>query len=66
MIRQPNSGKPIALNTGVARAQHDLVIMMDGDTVFQPDTVARLVAPFADPQIGAVAGNVKVANRDRS
>ncbi len=63
VIRQPNSGKPIALNTGVARAQHDLVIMMDGDTVFQPDTVGRLVAPFADPAIGAVAGNVKVANR---
>ncbi|HEY2220734.1 glycosyltransferase [Actinomycetospora sp.] len=63
VIRQPNSGKPIALNTGVARAQHDLVIMMDGDTVFQPDTVGRLVAPFADPEIGAVAGNVKVANR---
>ena len=63
VIRQPNSGKPIALNTGVARAQHDIVVMMDGDTVFQPDTVARLVAPFADPRIGAVAGNVKVANR---
>ncbi len=63
VIRQPNSGKPIALNTGVARAQHDLVVMMDGDTVFQPDTVRRLVAPFADPEIGAVAGNVKVANR---
>ncbi|NMO88777.1 glycosyltransferase [Actinomycetospora sp. TBRC 11914] len=63
VIRQPNSGKPIALNTGVARAKHDLVVMMDGDTVFQPDTVARLVAPFADPEIGAVAGNVKVANR---
>ncbi|HEY2194636.1 MAG TPA: glycosyltransferase [Actinomycetospora sp.] len=63
VIRQPNSGKPIALNTGVARAQHDLVVMMDGDTVFQPDTVGRLVAPFADPEVGAVAGNVKVANR---
>ncbi|MDL5157301.1 glycosyltransferase [Actinomycetospora termitidis] len=63
VIRQPNSGKPIALNTGVARAKHDLVVMMDGDTVFQADTVARLVAPFADPRIGAVAGNVKVANR---
>ena len=63
VIRQPNSGKPIALNTGVARARHDLVVMMDGDTVFQPDTVGRLVAPFADPRVGAVAGNVKVANR---
>ncbi|MFC5062060.1 glycosyltransferase [Actinomycetospora atypica] len=63
VIRQPNSGKAIALNTGVARAKNDLVIMMDGDTVFQRDTVARLVAPFADPAIGAVAGNVKIANR---
>ena len=37
--------------------------MVDGDTVFEPDAVRRLVQPFADPQVGAVAGNVKVGNR---
>ncbi len=37
--------------------------MMDGDTV-EPDAVHQLVQPFADPGIGAVAGNTKVGNRN--
>lgn len=63
VFRRPNGGKPAALNTGIAQARHDLIVMMDGDTVFAPDTVRRLVQPFADPGVGAVAGNAKVANR---
>ena len=59
----PNGGKPNALNTGVALARHDLIVMVDGDTVFEPDSIRRLVQPFADPAVGAVAGNVKVGNR---
>ncbi|MGB2569746.1 bifunctional polysaccharide deacetylase/glycosyltransferase family 2 protein [Micromonospora citrea] len=63
VVRKPNGGKPSALNTGVALARHDLIVMVDGDTVLEPDAVRRLVQPFADPQVGAVAGNVKVGNR---
>ena len=37
--------------------------MVDGDTVFEPDAIRMLVQPFADPTVGAVAGNVKVGNR---
>ena len=29
---------------------HDLIVMVDGDTVFEPDAVRRLVQPFADPR----------------
>ncbi|MFF8533649.1 bifunctional polysaccharide deacetylase/glycosyltransferase family 2 protein [Streptomyces sp. NPDC015532] len=64
VIRQANAGKPAALNNGVRNARHDVVVMMDGDTVFEPDAVHQLVQPFADPEIGAVAGNAKVGNRD--
>ncbi|MFG1668146.1 bifunctional polysaccharide deacetylase/glycosyltransferase family 2 protein [Streptomyces sp. Y7] len=64
VIRQENAGKPAALNNGVRSASHDIVVMMDGDTVFEPDTVRLLVQPFADPGVGAVAGNAKVGNRD--
>ncbi|NUT29984.1 MAG: glycosyltransferase, partial [Streptomyces sp.] len=64
VIRQENAGKPAALNNGVRSASHDIVVMMDGDTVFEPDTVRQLVQPFADPGVGAVAGNAKVGNRD--
>ncbi|POX49411.1 bi-functional transferase/deacetylase [Streptomyces sp. Ru71] len=64
VIRQLNAGKPAALNRGLANARHDLIVMMDGDTVFEPATVRELVQPFADPRVGAVAGNAKVGNKD--
>ncbi|MFF1732922.1 bifunctional polysaccharide deacetylase/glycosyltransferase family 2 protein [Streptomyces sp. NPDC058247] len=64
VIRQENAGKPAALNNGVRNASYDIVVMMDGDTVFEPDTVRQLVQPFAAPDIGAVAGNAKVGNRN--
>ncbi|WP_369390783.1 bifunctional polysaccharide deacetylase/glycosyltransferase family 2 protein [Streptomyces sp. CG1] len=63
VIRQENAGKPAALNTGLAAASCDLVVMVDGDTVFEPDTVRTIVQPFADPRVGAVSGNAKVVNR---
>jgi cellulose synthase/poly-beta-1,6-N-acetylglucosamine synthase-like glycosyltransferase/peptidoglycan/xylan/chitin deacetylase (PgdA/CDA1 family)/peptidoglycan/LPS O-acetylase OafA/YrhL len=64
VIRRPNGGKPAALNTGIMHARHDLIVMVDGDTVFERDTVRLLVQPFGDRSIGAVAGNVKIANRE--
>ncbi|CAL9486807.1 Undecaprenyl-phosphate 4-deoxy-4-formamido-L-arabinose transferase [Streptomyces sp. enrichment culture] len=64
VIRQANAGKPAALNNGVRNASYDIVVMMDGDTVFEPHTVRQLVQPFADSGVGAVAGNAKVGNRD--
>jgi cellulose synthase/poly-beta-1,6-N-acetylglucosamine synthase-like glycosyltransferase/peptidoglycan/xylan/chitin deacetylase (PgdA/CDA1 family) len=65
VIRQENSGKAAALNAGIAAARHELIVMMDGDTIFRPDTIQRLVQPFADHRVGGVAGNAKVANRRR-
>ncbi|WP_432072935.1 bifunctional polysaccharide deacetylase/glycosyltransferase family 2 protein [Streptomyces wuyuanensis] len=64
VVRQANAGKPEALNNGIRNARHDIIVMMDGDTVFEPSTVRELVQPFGDPRVGAVAGNAKVGNRD--
>ncbi|MGW6061881.1 glycosyltransferase [Streptomyces sp. NPDC055189] len=64
VVRQQNAGKPAALNRGIANARYDLIVMMDGDTVFEQSTVRELVQPFGDPRVGAVAGNAKVGNRD--
>jgi cellulose synthase/poly-beta-1,6-N-acetylglucosamine synthase-like glycosyltransferase/peptidoglycan/xylan/chitin deacetylase (PgdA/CDA1 family) len=63
VIRQTNAGKPAALNNGIAHAQGDVLVLVDGDTVFEPDAVGRLVQPLLDPWVGAVSGNTKVANR---
>ncbi|OKI00973.1 bi-functional transferase/deacetylase [Streptomyces sp. CB02923] len=63
VIRQPNGGKPSALNTGLAYARHDIVVMVDADTIFEPAALARLIQPLAHPAVGAVSGNTKVGNR---
>ncbi|GAA0357183.1 glycosyltransferase [Actinoallomurus spadix] len=63
LIRRPNGGKPAALNTGIANASYDVLVLVDGDTVFQRDTIGNLVRPLDDPRVGAVSGNTKVANR---
>jgi len=63
VIRQANAGKPAALNTGIAHARSELLILVDGDTVFEPQAIGRLVQGFADPGVGAISGNTKVANR---
>ena len=39
VIRQANAGKPAALNTGIRAARADLLVLVDGDTVFEPDAV---------------------------
>ncbi len=63
LIRKVNGGKPSALNAGIAAASAEVLVLVDGDTVFQRDTLRHLVAPLADPRVGAVSGNTKVANR---
>jgi cellulose synthase/poly-beta-1,6-N-acetylglucosamine synthase-like glycosyltransferase/peptidoglycan/xylan/chitin deacetylase (PgdA/CDA1 family) len=63
VVRVPKGGKSAALNTGIALSQHPIVVMVDADTVVEPEAIHRLVQPFADPTVGAVAGNVKVGNR---
>lgn len=63
LLRFPNAGKAAALNKGLAIAKGDVVVALDADTLFPPDTIGRLVRWFADPHVGAVAGNALVGNR---
>jgi peptidoglycan-N-acetylglucosamine deacetylase len=63
LLTLANGGKARALNRGLALANSDIVIALDADTQFEVTTVARLARWFADPEIGAVAGNAKVGNR---
>ena len=65
LLMQSNHGKPSALNHGLAEALGEIVVSIDADTIVDPDAIPRLVRHFADPNVGAVAGNVKVMNRNR-
>ncbi|MDQ6888061.1 MAG: glycosyltransferase [Gemmatimonadota bacterium] len=61
--RKDNGGKASALNFGLALATGEIVVCLDADTLFAPDTLRDLVAPLRDARVGAVAGNAKVGNR---
>ncbi|UVO55354.1 polysaccharide deacetylase family protein [Sphingomonas sp. SUN039] len=63
LLTLENGGKAKALNRGLTLITGDIVIALDADTRFEPLTVAHLARWFADPAIGAVAGNAKVGNR---
>ena len=63
VVHQKNAGKAHALNTGIRAARGSLVLCMDGDSALATQTLRRAVRHFADPNVGAVAGSVKVVNR---
>ena len=65
LLLQPNRGKPTALNHGLAEATGEIIVSIDADTIVDADAIPLLVRHFADPKVGAVAGNVKVVNRNR-
>ncbi|HEX7854660.1 MAG TPA: glycosyltransferase, partial [Sphingobium sp.] len=58
-----NGGKARALNRALAEAEGEIVIALDADTQFEPQTISRLARWFVDPAIGAVAGDARVGNR---
>jgi peptidoglycan-N-acetylglucosamine deacetylase len=63
VLRTANGGKAEALNFAVAKLQEEFYVGIDADTVIAADAVSKLVCHFADPRVGAVAGNAKVGNR---
>lgn len=65
VITKPNGGKSSALNAGIAHSKHPLIMCMDADSYLEPQTLLKAARHFADPAVGAVAGNVKVENRRR-
>jgi cellulose synthase/poly-beta-1,6-N-acetylglucosamine synthase-like glycosyltransferase len=56
--QQPRSGKTAALNSLIERAKGEIIVFADANSMYRPDTVRRLVAPFADPQVGYVTGKM--------
>lgn len=63
LINKPNGGKAKALNAGIRYSKAEIVLCMDGDSQLSPDSVRLGVRHFSNPEIGAVAGNVKILNR---
>ena len=62
-FRKNNGGKSAAINFGLKETTAEIVVIIDADTIIHHRAVSRLVRHFANPVVGAVAGNAKVGNR---
>jgi len=65
VLTRPNGGKGAALNTGIAAAGGEIVLMVDADGIFTPTTIADILCGFDGPRVGAVCGNDTPVNLDR-
>jgi len=57
-------GKSAAVVDGMARTTSDILVLFDADYLPPPGLLKELVAPFADPSVGATMGRVVPCNSD--
>lgn len=60
-----NRGKSSVLNDLVARATEPILVFSDANTYFERRAVRTLVAHFADPDVGCVSGELRLARAAR-
>jgi glycosyltransferase involved in cell wall biosynthesis len=54
-------GKAAALNAGLERARHEILVFSDASIDLEPDALMRIVRRFQDPEIGCVSGEDRIA-----
>lgn len=57
LLALPRVGKAAALNQAVATSSGEIIVFSDANSLFAPTALSELVAPFADPEVGGVAGD---------
>jgi glycosyltransferase involved in cell wall biosynthesis len=58
----PRGGKVRTQDAAVRSATHEITAFSDANVAWAPDALRRLVAPFADPRVGYVCGDVRFVN----
>lgn len=65
LFEQDNRGKIAAVNFALQKAEGEIIITVDADTIVAKDSIRLLARHFKDEKVAAVAGNIKVANRNK-
>lgn len=67
LLRQePRAGKTSALNMAIPEAKGEIIVFSDANSLYEPDALRKLVANFADPQVGYVTGKMIYVAADGS
>lgn len=56
MYSPPRKGKMAAINRAMPHARGEIVVFSDANNRYEANVIRELVAPFADPRVGAVSG----------
>lgn len=67
VVDSENSGRSDATNAGILLGAKDLVVIMDSDSVMEPDALLLAAQPFLDDPLRVVAagGNIRAVNGSR-
>jgi glycosyltransferase involved in cell wall biosynthesis len=60
-LHEPKRGVSHARNRGIAESSGEILAFIDADCIVEPQWLRRLVEPFADPEVGCVAGELRHA-----
>lgn len=60
LLRRPRrGGKSSALNYALPFTRAEIIVCVDADSHLAPSAIWEIIQPFADPQVGAVSGNLQ-------
>jgi cellulose synthase/poly-beta-1,6-N-acetylglucosamine synthase-like glycosyltransferase len=59
VLELPRGGKLATQNAAAERASGEVLAFSDANSAWQPDALRQLVAPFADPAVAYVCGQVR-------
>jgi len=66
LLKVPRGGKARALNAALPCATGDILFFTDVRQDLDPEALSHLAANFADPTVGAVTGELRIVDPDRS
>jgi cellulose synthase/poly-beta-1,6-N-acetylglucosamine synthase-like glycosyltransferase len=63
---EPRAGKANVLNTLIPKAQGEVIVLSDANTIIEPGALAAMLRHFDDPTVGGVCGRlILVSNREK-
>jgi cellulose synthase/poly-beta-1,6-N-acetylglucosamine synthase-like glycosyltransferase len=66
VISKARGGKSSGMNAGLVLATGEVTIVLDADSELSPGAIWHIVQPLADPEVGAVSGNVRPRNATKN
>lgn len=65
MHRTERKGKAAAMNRAIEEAQHPIIVFTDANTIINAQALRLIARHYADPQIGAVAGEKRLRLQEK-